>query len=404
MIAQAIPILLSPVIARLYTPGEFGVYSTFFSLLMIFGIIANGRYEMAIVLPGKDEDAINIAATGIFIALCLSSFLQFIVILFNNQIAVLFNNKEIGVWLYFVPLLVLFTGLFNVLNYYNSRLKNYRYIAEANVYKSISLSGVQLILGFFKAGVTGLITGQIISQFTGNIKLFRETIKNRELISLITIEKMKNVARRYIDFPRYNIWSGLTSQLSLNLINLFTIALYSSSVVGWYAFANRILGLPTLIIGTSIGQVFLQEASVEKNKTGNVVKIFNSTFRKLAFIAIPSGIVAYPLISFLWTPVFSKDWHMAGVYAQILIPFFVIRFITNPLISVLSIFEKQHISLIWQIGNILIIGALLWSISLFNLEIELFLYLLSYILSAYYLILLFILYRTAKGDNLSVET
>jgi O-antigen/teichoic acid export membrane protein len=398
VIAQVIPILISPVIARLYTTEEYGVYSVFFSLLMIFAILANGRYELAIVLPEKDEDAINLAATGLFIAVCLSGFLLIPVLLFNHQIAILLKNQDIAGWLFFIPVMVLLIGIFNVLNYYNSRLKNYKFIAVANVYKSVSLSAVQLILGIFKAGVTGLVTGQIVSQFSGNFKLFRETIKNKKLIESVSKAKMKYVAKRYIDFPKYNIWSGLTSQLSLNLINLFIIAIYSESVVGCYAFANRVLGLPTLLIGTSIGQVFLQEASVEKQKSGNARKVFNSTLLKLSLIAIPAGVIAYPLIHYLWIPIFSKQWLQAGVYAQILLPLIVIRFITNPLISILSVYEKQYISLLWQIGNIIIIAGLSWSISVFNLEMEVFLCWLSYILTAYYLILLYILFRIAKSN------
>ena len=67
-IAQAIPIAISPILTRLYTPKDFGVLALFVAITSIFGSIANGRYELAIMLPKKDEDAINIfASTTIFI-------------------------------------------------------------------------------------------------------------------------------------------------------------------------------------------------------------------------------------------------------------------------------------------------------------------------------------------------
>ena len=66
-IAQAIPIAISPILTRIYTPEDFGLYALFLAITSIFGSIANGRYELAIMLPKKDEDAINIFALGFII-------------------------------------------------------------------------------------------------------------------------------------------------------------------------------------------------------------------------------------------------------------------------------------------------------------------------------------------------
>ena len=64
-VAQAIPVAISPILTRIYSPEEFGFFALFISISSIFGAIVNGRYEMAIMLPDKEEDAINIAALGL---------------------------------------------------------------------------------------------------------------------------------------------------------------------------------------------------------------------------------------------------------------------------------------------------------------------------------------------------
>ena len=63
-LAQAIPIIISPILTRIYTPEDFGLLALFLSITNIIGSVANGRYELAIMLPKEDEDAINIAALG----------------------------------------------------------------------------------------------------------------------------------------------------------------------------------------------------------------------------------------------------------------------------------------------------------------------------------------------------
>jgi O-antigen/teichoic acid export membrane protein len=59
-IAQAIPIAISPILTRIYTPEDFGVFALYMSVVSIVSVVATGRYELAIMLPKKDEDAINI--------------------------------------------------------------------------------------------------------------------------------------------------------------------------------------------------------------------------------------------------------------------------------------------------------------------------------------------------------
>ena len=61
-LAQAIPIIISPILTRIYTPEDFGLLALFLSITNIIGSVANGRYELAIMLPKKNDNAINTAA------------------------------------------------------------------------------------------------------------------------------------------------------------------------------------------------------------------------------------------------------------------------------------------------------------------------------------------------------
>jgi len=58
-ITQAIPIAISPILTRIYTPEDFGVLALFVAITAIFGGIANGRYELATMLPKKDKYGIG---------------------------------------------------------------------------------------------------------------------------------------------------------------------------------------------------------------------------------------------------------------------------------------------------------------------------------------------------------
>ena len=49
MIAQAVPVLVSPVLTRLYSPAELGNLALFVSIINVAGTVIAGRYEMAIL-------------------------------------------------------------------------------------------------------------------------------------------------------------------------------------------------------------------------------------------------------------------------------------------------------------------------------------------------------------------
>ena len=59
-IAQILPVALTPVLTRLFSPEEFGAFAFFASIISILLVFSSGRYEQAIVLPKEDKDAINI--------------------------------------------------------------------------------------------------------------------------------------------------------------------------------------------------------------------------------------------------------------------------------------------------------------------------------------------------------
>ncbi len=392
-IAQAIPIAISPILTRIYTPEDFGVFALFLAIASIFGSIANGRYDLAIMLPKKDEDAINIFALGFIITTSLSLILLFLVVLFNDYFTKLLNNEEISIWLYFVPITVFFTGLFNILNYFNNRRKNYKDIANATIIKSIILAITQLSIGFVKSGATGLISGQILSQMFANMRLLKNIIKDKILLSKITKVKIIALAKRYKNFPKFSMLAILANTLSVHLTNILISSFYSISTLGFYSLVQRILGMPSALIGRSIGQVFFQEATKEKQQTGKSINTFNSTVKKLVIIGLPSFGILFFIVEDLFAFIFGEEWRIAGIYAQIVIPLFFIRFISSTVSGILIVFERQKNEL--YINILLIITS--FSLIMFLDNFNDFLYCFSIIMSIYYSMFLIYYYKISGG-------
>lgn len=394
-IAQAIPIAISPILTRIYTPEDFGVFALFLSILTIIGSIIDGRYHLAILVSKNDDDAINVASLGLSIATCFSILIFILIIFMHKPILKILENSEIGLWLYFMPLVFFAIGLMNVLQYLNIRKKNYTDITKAKIYKSILMVFVQLIFVKIKSGATGLITGYIVSIFFSNYLLSKKILHNFNL-KKIKITNIKILAKRYISFPKFSLTGILMNSLSKNLVDIFIPIFFNLTTLGFYSLAQRLLLVPTVLIGSSISQVFFKEASVEKINTGKSILVFKKTLKKLTIISIPLFSIIFFISEDLFSLIFGETWRISGQYCKYLIPMIAITFIVSAVTPVDTVMEKQKFFLFF---NIIYLTAILFIISMANLwEFENFLIILSSVTSIIYLIYLFFLNKMAKNE------
>ena len=359
VVAQAIPIAVTPILTRLYSPSDFGLFAIYVSLVMVIGSIASGRYELAVMLPEEDNDALNVAALGLVVAAVVSVLLLLAVLVWGAEFSRLLGNSEIRVWLYLLPVSVFLVGVGNVLTYYNSRLKLYKDVAAASVLKSVVLASIQLCTGWFKSGPAGLFLGQLVSGAVANGKLVNNIRIRSNLSQVLCVKKMKAMGKKYADFPKYSAPAVLANSLSQNLINVLISSVFGVATLGYYSLVQRVLGMPMSIIGNSFGQVYFQAATVERKKTGFAVASFNKTLLQLVLVSIALFVPLYFVIEDLFGFFFGSQWRVAGEYAQYLIPFFAIRFVFSPLSISCSAFERQRLALALQVG-LLVVSVLIF--------------------------------------------
>lgn len=391
-IAQAIPIAVMPILTRLYTPEDFGLWAIFIAIVAIIGSIAAGRYELAIMLPRHDKLAINILALGVLIAVFTSLLFLFVVIAFNDQLIDFLGNDELSPWLYLAPFSVMLTALFNLLTYYNNRRKNYSDLRNAAILKSIVLAVVQLSVVLVKSGPTGLISGQIASQLIANTKLCKNALEQRSQLPSVTWLKLAAVAKRYKNFPRYSVFAALANTSSTHLINILIYTFYGVATLGNYALVQRALGAPSALIGQAVGHVLFQEASEEKRKTGSMMISFRGATRKLVFLGFPIFAIAFFFVEDLFYFVFGEEWRIAGTYAKILIPFFFVQFVVAPLTMINQVNLKNRMEMFWQIGFLIISSAILLIGNYSGRTIDMVFYMISGTGSLYYLYFYYLIY------------
>lgn len=346
-IAQAIPLAISPILSRLYTTEDFGVLSIFMSLIGILGVIATLRYEFAIMLPTEDEDAVNILALSVIISFFISLISFIIIALLNNQISDLLGNREVGPWLYLVPVTVLFTGIYQAFNYWSTRHKTFKRNAVSRISQTSGMSAVNLTCGFLKTGSSGLILGNVFGQFLGAIVLsWNSLIRWKQFKGQVSLEKIKKNGLKYINFARINSPQALIDSLQDNGIVFFIGYYFTSSLLGLYHYAFRILKAPAGLICGALSQVFYERASNAHKNNENLQVLVLKMYRNVALIGLPLFLLLFIFAPSLFSFIFGEKWYISGVIAQIIIPWLFFNFIASPVSSLPIIMNKQKKAMI----------------------------------------------------------
>jgi len=348
-LAQAIPIAVSPILTRLYSPEEFGRFALYMAVAMITSVLVTGRYELAILLPRQDKDALHIAALAMALSILLSAMLLAIIFLFGQTIAALLGDLGLGPWLYWVPVSTLLLGLYQSLNYWSNRKAQYKRLAISRTVQSGSAALAQLGCGYVGSGTVGLMGGQITGQVLATSVLSRLIWReDKGLICALRPLRSLALAKKYIDFPKYLIAAHGFNAASGQMPVLLLGAMFNIAAAGFFTLTHRVMSAPMSLIANALGDVFRQEASQMYIHQGQCKAIYQKTFKRLLLISIVPFSVFFFLAPTLFAWVFGEEWRVAGEYAQILTPMAFLQFITSPLSSMYMIAEKQKMDLLWQ--------------------------------------------------------
>lgn len=340
-LGQAVTVLASPILTRLYGPDDFGVMAVYVSLLSIFSVIASLRYQLAIPLPEKDEEAANVLALSLGIVLLMSAFVGVGVWFFAEQIIGWVNAPALRPYLWLLPVGMGMVGTYKVFNYWAVRKQAFARIARTKINQGLGSVFTQIGLGLLKLGPIGLLVGQIVGQAAGTTTLATLAWKqDAKALKVVTPRGMCRMASRYRRFPLFSSWSGVLNTLSVQVPTLMLSFFFGSAITGLYALSHRVMSLPLQLIGQAIAQVFFPTA-VEAHRKGSIATTTEAIFKRLVLIGIPALLLTGLAAPELFAVIFGKEWREAGIYAQWLTPWMFLVFVSSPLSMLPSVMEKQ---------------------------------------------------------------
>ncbi len=369
VVAQAIGLLVYPVLTRLYAPDDFGLLNLFLSIGGVLVILATAEYQYAIVLPKDDKRARAVFHVGLLV-LCSVIALVLLSVPFSRPIARLFNTPDLAKWYWLMPFYVAVSGLWILLNYYYTRQRQFGRISRYQLSQSVLNAGAKVSFGFAGLLQSGLILSTVLAPIL-SIAMSIAAAWRKGLRQLLRIDKeeCRTAAREYANFPKYSLPRALVNNLSGALPSLLLTPFFGLANLGFWGMALTLAFRPLNMISQSLYQVLFENTAQRVNQRLTIRPTILRFLCLTLAVAVPCFAALYFVLPALTRWLLGAEWEISGHYIRVMLPWLLMSVLVAPVCFLSDIFKKQKIGLYLEVLLIVLrllgLGIGIWQHSFF---------------------------------------
>lgn len=346
VLAQIINLSILPVLTRLYTPSDFGLFAVMSAIAVLGSALVSLRYENAILT----EYTIESARTGVYAIFWLSSIIGVSAALFLTGSYIFSVVSRQYYLIVLIALVFMVTSAWmQALYFYCNRNSNYKVMTKGRIYGALFLAFISISWGLWVESYWGLLLGSLASIFVNLIYLFHVSVD----ISIVEFLARRSDFSRFLirnrRFPQFLLVSSLIDRAGSQGYIILFAKVFGESVTGALSLYNKVAGLPSVLIGSAIGDVFKRNASEQLRSSGQCINLFYKTFAILFLISLFPFLLLLFFGPIIFSTIFGGEWGIAGQYAQILAPVFLLGFVVSPLSTLIYLEKNQKYDLILQL-------------------------------------------------------
>jgi lipopolysaccharide exporter len=391
--AQAINALVSPILTRIFSPGEIGQLGIYLAFIYVASMALSLRYEQAVVAVPARPNAARLAilsaalvpVTSVLAALVLAGLILTAIGGFGEL------PLHAAAW---AALALAATGLFNVLRYWLVREHRFAVISRVLLGQSLGRAGTQIGFGLLAFGLPGLLAADLIGRLLGITRMVRSA--GREIVTQgrDADRTTASLAGSYHRFPLLGVPSSLINAVAFSLPVPLLASAYGLAAAGYLALIQRVLGLPLSIIGTSVADALhARMATYARERPDRAPAFFLKTGLALLVIGLPIAAIVVLTGPGLFRIAFGAEWEIAGRMAVAMTPWYLAALVVSPLSRVVLVFSGQASKLIYDVLSLAaVVGAISVGAAL-ALDLVATVWLLSGLQTVAYSVYLVVLYR-----------
>lgn len=151
-VAQLLGYVLMPVIARLYSPSDFGLFGSFQAVATAIAAGVTLQYSQALLMPTEQDDAANLMAVSLLSVLSITVLCALLVLLFRDATLRLLRLDALSHIAWILPIAIAVTGVNQTLQAWSIRRKAFTSTSVSQVVRTVVAFSVQTGSGLAHAG------------------------------------------------------------------------------------------------------------------------------------------------------------------------------------------------------------------------------------------------------------
>ena len=374
--AQGLAFLGYPIVARLYTPHDFGTLATVTAWSMLLMPVMAIRADAIVPLPASDATSRRIVRLGVRAVLVNT----LLVAAAATGLYLTGHDFDLEVWIFSIPIVSALLALFQLANAWAIRRRRYSTIAGRNVIQALVTLVAQTAFGIVAASAFGLIAGLVLALVVSTLFL---AVANKSQPSdgptaaseaaapnrpdhlsapVVTgATEGPDDVRAYVNQAPALSLAGLLNAAGLYAPPLLITNFFGLADAGQFGLAQRVVAIPVALLGQATAQVYLGWLSENKRagQFGALPALTKAT-RLLLLAAVPMGLIVLVASPWAFPLLFGERWGVAGSMAAALSINLAAQLVAAPVSQTLIVLGHARLQLAWDAGRFtLVVGSLL---------------------------------------------
>lgn len=350
-VGQAIALLVTPLLTRLYSPDVYGQASIFLSVIAVLVPTLTLTLPLGIVLPRTDHEARHLAAASVLFATISAVFITLLASFFMAEVARFTGIHEPAVFIWLIVPAILAGALQAIGQQWLIRHRDYKASAVAIMLGAIVGALVRTAFGLLLPISAGLVIGSAATNtMHGFPALMRRGVTGSGVIPRVrlTTRRLGYLTRRYGDFIRYRVPNHLLNSGS-SYLPVIALGVASPQAAGFFALAKWIVDAPTTLIGDAVAGA-LSPRIVETIRTGrSLFPLLIKSTALLTGIGAPIFGTVFVFGPILFKVIFGAAWEPAGEYASLLAVWVFVGFANRPAVTAAAPLHIQSALLVYEV-------------------------------------------------------
>jgi len=348
VLAQAVPFLAAPLVARFYDAPQFALFGAMLAVFNVLNVVVTGRYELAVTGPTDRADAAHLVRGALLVCVGMTVVLHLALRLLHGTLETHMGLARLDDVLFVLSGLTLLAGVQLVLQQWMLRGRDFKAMARVKVVQALSITGLTLALGW-TGRTDGLITGYL-GGWTVFVLVTLWTVRRATpLPGAWDLQRSRAMLVRYKDWPLHNAWPAVLNAMASGGAVIYMGLFFDADTAGQHNFARQYLLAPIGMITVALGQLVLERTASHVRDGRPLGAELDRLMRMLALVALALAVLVTVAGPWLFTLVFGTAWATAGDYARPLIWGYAMQLVASPMGMVLIALGRVRLTMVFPL-------------------------------------------------------